>query len=338
MLEHFDLSQFAGVVLDESSILKHTDGKMRSSIINACAQVPYRLSCTATPSPNDFMELGNQCEFLGVMTTAEMLAMYFTHDGGSTSKWRLKGHGASKFWEFMASWSVCIRRPSDIGFSNDGYDLPPLKIEERVVASEVPPGQLFANIESGLQGRNKAKRESINERVEACSSIVNDNADTYLVWCHLNSESDMLSAVIKDGQAVKGADRIKNKERILDSFSDGDLRVLITKPSIAGFGMNWQHCNKMVFVGINDSFEQFYQAVRRCYRFGQDKEVTVTVIRSEAEGPVLENIKRKERQHQIMSEEMTKHMRAYMERELVSTSRMTTGYNPEAPINLPSFV
>ena len=337
MLEHFDVSQFVGVVLDESSILKHKDGKTRTALIEACINVPYKLSCTATPSPNDHMELGNQAEFIGVMSTVEMLAMYFTHDGGSTSKWRLKGHGASKFWEWLSTWAVCIRKPSDIGYEDTGYNLPELKIIERAVPSKVQEGALFVDIEPGLQGRNKAKRDSIDARANLCASLINGNDDTYLVWCHLNDESDKLAKLIVNGTAIKGSDTIDKKERAINSFSDGSLRVLITKPSIAGFGMNWQHCNNMIFVGVNDSFEQFYQAVRRCYRFGQTKRVTVTVIRSEAEGAVVTNMKRKEGQHQTMSNEMVKHMRRHMEKELGATVRQITSYNPTQNMEVPCF-
>ncbi|MDH5664719.1 MAG: SNF2-related protein [Nitrosopumilus sp.] len=338
MIGKFDLSIFSGVVLDESSIIKHQEGKIRKALIDACIETPYKLSCTATPSPNDHMELGNQAEFLGLMTMTEMLAMYFTHDGGDTNKWRLKGHGRIKFWEWLASWAVCIKKPSDIGFDDEGYSLPDMIIHEHIVESKPAEGFLFPIMEPGLQGRNKAKRESLHDRVNKCADIVNNSSESFLVWCHLNTESDLLDKQISDAQAVKGADKIEWKETTIDNFTDGKLRVLITKPSIAGFGMNWQHCNNMVFVGLSDSWEQFYQAIRRCWRFGQNKPVHVHVIGSEAEGAIAHNLKRKELQMDEMSRQMIQQMRGYMEREISNTSRGVTQYKPEKTLNIPEFL
>ena len=292
MLGKFDLSQFSGVVLDESSILKNSTGATRNEIIEACQKVPYRLSCTATPSPNDFMELGNQVEFLGMMKMSEMLAMFFTHDGGETTKWILKGHGKSRFWEWMASWAVCIRNPADLGFDGSRYILPPMEIISHVVES-APIDDLFAKPVVGLLERNQARKESIDARVEKIAEIVNASTEQWVIWCHRNEESEKLAKLIKGAKDVKGSDSVEQKEASIDSFTDGTLRVLITKPSIAGFGMNWQHCNHTAFVGLSDSWEQYYQAIRRFYRFGQTKSVMVHVVSAESEGAVVENIKRK---------------------------------------------
>ena len=324
MLDKFDLSKFDGVVLDESSILKHQQGKIRNSIIDSCRKVPYKLSCTATPSPNDFMELGSQCEFLGVMSAVEMLAMYFIHDGGETSKWRLKGHGRSKFWQWMASWACVIRRPSDIGFSDEGYILPKLHMHQHIVSishDTIEEGTLFPMEATGLLDRNRARRDSVAERVEKCASIVGNGDDPWLVWCHLNDEGDALVKSISGAHQVSGSDKIADKESRIMGFTSGDVRCLVTKPKIAGFGMNWQHCNNMAFVGLSDSFEQFYQAVRRCYRFGQNKEVNVHVIVAETEGAVLANIQRKEKQAQEMGEQMVSHMKEFTKMEVLGMKR-----------------
>lgn len=319
MLDKFDLSTFSGVVLDESSIIKNSTGATRNLIIDACQAVPYRLSCTATPSPNDFMELGNQVEFLGLMKMAEMLAMFFTHDGGETSKWILKGHGKSKFWEWMASWAVCIRNPADLGFDGSRYILPPMNLISHVVESD-PVDDLFAKPVVGLMERNQARKESIDERVAKIAEIVNASTEQWVIWCHRNEESEKLAKLIDGAKDVKGSDSVEQKESTIDAFTDGTLRVLITKPSIAGFGMNWQHCNHTAFVGLSDSWEQYYQSIRRFYRFGQQKEVFVHVVSAESEGAVVENIKRKDAQNIEMSEQMVGHMRLMMQKEIFGSS------------------
>lgn len=319
MLGEFDLRHFCGVVLDESDIISSRDGKARNALIEGCAEIPYKLCCTATPSPNDFMELGNQVEFLGIMTMTEMLATYFIHDGGDTQKWILKGHGRTKFWEWMATWAVVIRNPSDIGFDGSRYILPNLNITGHVVDSRATVG-LFADIATGLLERNQARRDSIADRVKACADLVNSSSEQWVIWCHLNDESDALADAIPDSVDIKGSDSIDSKESAIEKFTDGKLRVLITKPSIAGAGMNWQHCHNTAFVGLSDSWRQYYQAIRRFYRFGQSKEVNVHVISAEAEGAVVENIKRKEENHRIMSEQMIKHMESAMRREIFGAS------------------
>lgn len=468
-LDAFDPARFAGVVLDESSILKAFDGKTRTALIEAFAQTPFRLACTATPAPNDYMELGNHAEFLGTMTRAEMLAMFFVHDGGETQEWRLKGHAASDFWRWLASWSVMLRRPSDLGYPDDGYTLPPCETVERVVPTGATAGNLFAVPAQTLQERIQARRETVADRVAACAEIVNTTPGSWVVWCNLNAESDALAKAIPDAVEVRGSDDADAKERALAwfqgelclcqyrknekhtiangmrgianasehiarqpkssgtnvgaSFTDptqndgsepsppcgtttagsqtsgsrngsantgsrqtttdasslnkaadapyadapnpliaqngppvvasGDStlttathqgecadssarpatsasgssvtipiesseprctcghvsgrRILITKSSIAGFGMNWQHCHQMAFVGLSDSWEQYYQAVRRCWRFGQQAPVTVHLITAETEGAVLNNIKRKDADAAAMAEAMVAH-------------------------------
>lgn len=317
MMDRFNFSDFAGIVLDESSILKSHDGKTRTAIIEASRKVSYRLSCTATPSPNDFMELGNQSEFIGVMSRAEMLAMFFIHDGGDTAKWRLKGHGEEKFWEWLSTWAVVIRKPSDIGFDDAAYDLPPLHIHEHIIEVDRPsPGQLFSLPAISLNDQRSAKRESMADRVEALSAIVNQSDDPWLVWCHMNAESEALGKSITNAVTVAGSDSMEHKEKSMDGFTDGDVTRLVSKPSICGYGMNWQHCNNVAFVGLDHSFESFYQAIRRCWRFGQTKPVNVHVFLSDVERPILDNIKRKEAQHNEMSERMVSHMKEFMSRRI----------------------
>lgn len=326
MIEKFDIESFVGVVLDESSIIKHRDSKTRNLIINSCRNVHYKLSCTATPSPNDYMELGNQAEFLGIMSMPEMLAMFFIHDGGDTQKWRLKGHGKDKFWQWMATWSVVIRNPSDIGFDGSSYNLPGIVYHDHVVKT-IDEESLFPDVARGLLERNRARKDSISDRVAKCAEIVNSSNDQFIVWCHLNDESKLLKESINDSDEVVGSDSIERKERIIKDFESGRLRVLITKPSIAGFGLNWQHCFNAAFVGLSDSFEQYYQAVRRIYRFGQCKVVNVHVISADTEGSVVENIKRKEEQNRIISMEMIKHMSDAMNKEIFSATSEKSDYS-----------
>lgn len=328
-MDAIDFSALTGVVLDESSILKSHDGKTRTALIDACQGIPYRLSCTATPSPNDFMELGNQCEFLGVMSRTEMLATYFVNDTGDTGTWRLKGWGASRFWEFMGTWSVVLRNPSDIGFDGSRYELPDPVYHEHVVQTD-QSGDLFAKPALTMTERRKAQRDSIEARCRALADVVNaDSGEPWLIWCHLNDEAETLAGLIPGAVNVQGSDKPEIKSARMMDFSHGKLRVLISKPSICGFGMNWQHCARMGFVGLNDSFEQFYQAVRRCHRFGQNRQVHVHIFTAENEGQILANIKRKEQQHHEMSANMIEHMRDIMNDELKGQHKVTEEYRED---------
>ena len=328
MLRHFDASQFVGVVLDESSILKDHTSKTRQMIIDMFSRTPYRLSCTATPSPNDFMELGNQAEFLGVMSAVEMLAMFFVHDGGDTSKWRLKGHGKTRFWEWMASWAICIKSPYDLGFDGSAYVLPELCIHEHVIEAPVLDGQLFVGVAQTLSERRQAKRQSIDDRVRLVADMVNRSDEEWIVWCHLNDESIALAKAIPDAVEVYGTLDPDEKERRIMRFTHGEARVLISKPSISGFGMNWQHCRNQAFVGLDDSFESYYQAVRRCYRFGQKRPVNVHLVCSEAEGAVKANLERKQAQAEEMTTAMVEHMRIIMQREIRGTVMEKSEFSP----------
>ena len=328
-MDAIDFTTLHGLVLDESSILKAHDGKTRQRIIDAAQGVPYRLSCTATPSPNDFEELGNQCEFLGVMSRTEMLATYFVNDTGDTGTWRLKGWGASKFWEWMGTWAVVLRNPSDLGFDGSKYILPEPKYIEHVVETE-QTGDLFAKPAQTLAERRQAQRASIEQRCKALADVVNaDQSEPWLIWCHLNDEADMLAELIPGAVNVQGSDGVEKKTSAMMAFSHGELRVLISKPKICGFGMNWQHCARMAFVGIDDSFEKFYQAVRRCYRFGQKRNLHVHIFTAENEGQILANLKRKEVQHHQMSENMIEHMKDIMNKELAGQENIVDEYRED---------
>lgn len=330
MLHHFDPEHFGGIVLDESSILKSYAGKFRNQIIESFINTPYKLACTATPAPNDYMELGNHAEFLGVMSRVEMLAMFFVHDGGDTSQWRVKRHGQEDFWRWIASWAVSMRTPADLGFEDNGFALPPLFYQEHLIQSPPSEGKLFAIEANTLDERREARRASLDGRVAECAALVNQSDEPWILWCDFNAEGDALEKAIPGSVQIAGSDTPEHKEQSMLNFADGKIRVLITKPSLAGFGMNWQHCNNVAFVGLSDSFEQFYQAVRRCWRFGQDKDVTVHIFTSTAEGSVVRNIQRKEKDAQKLSEGMTKHMQAYTSAEIKQQSREVAEYKTQS--------
>ena len=329
-MDAIDFASLAGLVLDESSILKSHDGKTRAKIIEQSQMVPYRLSCTATPSPNDFDELGNQCEFLGVMTRNEMLATYFVNDTGDTGTWKLKGWGSERFWEWIESWSVVLRSPADLGFDGSRYELPPLEYFEHVVETEPLGDDLFSRPAMTLTDRRKAQRNSIESRCKALANVVNaDTSEPWLIWCHLNDEADMLAKLIEGAVNVQGSDSPEDKAKNLLGFAHGEFRVLISKPKIAGFGMNWQHCARMAFVGLDDSFEKFYQAVRRCYRFGQERSVHVHLFTAENEGQILANLKRKEKAHNELSKNMVEFMKDIMDKELQGTANIVDDYKED---------
>lgn len=344
-LDRFDPRQFSGVVLDESSIIKSHDSKTRVALLEACAQTPWRLACTATPAPNDYVELGNHAEFLGVMGEKEMLAMFFVHDGsvraGGGAEWRLKRHAERDFWQWLASWAVMIRSPTDLGYDDPQYILPPLVKHPVSVPVEYVPqaGALFPMEARTLSERISARRESIDARVRAAAEIINAQPDRpWLVWCGLNGEAEALERAIPGSQQVTGSDEREAKAARLLGFCAGTPRVLITKPSIAGFGMNWQHCADMVFVGLNDSFEQLFQAVRRCWRFGQTRPVNVYLVSSELEGAVVQNVETKERDFERMCDEMAVHMRELTRRAVRGGRLATEDYRADEPMKVPEWM
>lgn len=308
-LHKFDPSMFAGVVADESGIMKSFTGKTKRQMCEMWASTRYRLSCTATPAPNDFDELGNQAEFLGICTRTEMLSMFFVNDTGDTGTWRLKKHAQEKFWKWLCSWSVMVHKPSDLGYENKGFDLPELKYHERVIKDDGPTcGKLWAVEAKTLTERRKARKASLSERCKMAADLVNGSNEQWAIWCDLNDESKMLTQLIDDAVEVTGSDSDDHKVKAMMGFANGTVKNIVSKPKIAGWGMNWQNCSNMVFVGLSDSFEALYQAVRRCYRFGQKNNVNVYVITHETEGAVVRNIKRKEQQFEEMVSQMTKNM------------------------------
>lgn len=343
-LHHFDPSTFIGVVLDESSILKNFTGKFRNQIIETFQNTPYRLACTATPAPNDYTELGNTSEFLGVMTRSEMLSMFFINDASKTGTWRLKGHVKNNlFWKWLVSWAMIIRAPSDLGFENNGFDLPKLTIQEHII--DMPPihsdGGFFPELNPTLtlNDRRKLRRESIQPRVVKVKEIVEQSESSWLFWGNLNQETDEVANKIDNTKQVKGSDDIEWKEKAFSDFALGKLKRLVTKPSMGGFGMNWQVCHNVVFVGLSDSYEQFYQAIRRCWRFGQTNPVTVHIVISNQESVVLSNIKKKEQHAQEMymgsiqfslSKEMKKQLKGF--------TKTMTKYHPDKEMRMPEWL
>jgi hypothetical protein len=342
MLDHFDPAEFSGVVLDESSILKAYDGSTRTAIIEAFRRTPFKLACTATPAPNDYMELGNHAEFLGTMTRAEMLAMFFTHDGGETQKWRLKGHAVGEFWRWVCSWAVNLRAPSDLGYPDDGFVLPELTLHHHVTecnhATAAKAGMLFAVEAQTLDERRQARKASTDDRVAKCAEMANASDEPWLIWCNLNAEGDALAKAIPDAVQVAGADSHEDKIDRALGFASGKYRVLVSKSSIFGFGMNWQHCPNVAFCGLSDSWEQYYQAVRRVWRFGQKRPVQCHVVTSELEGAVVSNIKRKEADATAMAREMVSNMAEISSADIRGTERTVSAYVPTVKMTIPGWL
>lgn len=340
-LQHFDANKFGCILLDESSILKNETGKYRSFIIDTFKNTPFRLAATATPSPNDFMELGNHSQFCGIMLYTDMLSTFFVHDSGQTQQWRLKGYAEEPFWRWMASWSVMLQSPADLGYDGSTHELPKLHKHEHIVKVDYKPciesGLLFPMEAQSLSERLSARRSTIEVRCEKAAELAT-TSEPAVIWCNLNSESELLTKITPDAVSVSGSDSDAKKEEILAAFSNGDIRVLVTKPSICGFGMNWQHCNNTIFVGLNDSFEQVYQAVRRFWRFGQKREVHAHFIAAETEGAVLSNIYRKERQAEHMMSMMIKHMADLNAADIRGAVRETTNYIPNETLTIPNFL
>lgn len=339
-LHKFDTSIFGGVVLDESGCIKHHNTRTFLDLTEAYRATPFKLPASATPAPNDWTELGTHAEFLGICTRAEMLAEFFCHDGAETQVWRLKGHARSLFWKWVATWGAMVRRPSDLGFSDDGYILPPLEMFQHEIDFEiVNDGQLFATEAQSLSERRHARKLSASKRVQACAAQVNaETNEAWVVWCDLNAEGDALTAAIDGAVQVAGSDDIDTKERRLMDFAAGRSRVLVSKPSICGWGLNWQHSARMAFVGVTDSYESFYQAVRREWRFGQTRPVNVHVFASKAEGAVVANIRRKEADGAVMAEQLSAETREAVMAEVVGLKRETNIYNAARRISVPSWL
>jgi hypothetical protein len=316
-LDHVNPDLFAGIVLDESSILKNFEGAIKNQIIEGFQNTPYKLACTATPSPNDPMELGNHSEFLNVMSRNEMLSMYFVHDGGETAKWRLKGHSQDRFWQFVSSWAVMVSKPSDLGFSNDGYCLPALNyIENQITTTKRDNGLLFNDVAISATNFNDELRKTKLQRLQSVADIVNGSKESFIVWIKQNEEGDMLRGLIPGAIEVKGSDTPDYKEDKLLGFANNKFRVLITKTKIAQFGLNYQNCHNQIFASLDFSFEGLYQSIRRSYRFGQTKPVNIYLITTDTMQNVRESIKQKQKQFEQMQEQMQKNMNSCFEAEV----------------------
>lgn len=320
-LHLFDPADFAGIACDESSILKSYDGATKTAITAFARKLPYRLLATATAAPNDFTELGTSSEALGYLGHMDMLGRFFKNDlnnsatgrmRGEVIKWRLKGHAELPFWRWVCSWARAVRRPSDLGFDDSRFVLPPLiEQEHEVQANTLAEGMLFALPAAGLKEQREERRRTLHERCEKVASLVNHTGQPALVWCHLNDEGDALQKLIPDAIQVSGKDSDEAKEEKLLAFADGSARVLITKPTIGAWGLNYQHCNHVTFFPSH-SFEQYYQAVRRCWRFGQKRPVTVDIVTTEGEKGVLANLQRKAAQADRMFSNLVAEMNAAM--------------------------
>ena len=338
MIDHFNTDDFIGVVLDESSILKSFTSKTQGELTDKFRFTPYKLLCTATICPNDTTEIGTSCEFLGIMSRTEMLATYFVHDGGKTSEWRLKKAGVNKFWEWFATWAICFNNPNELGYDIKGYDLPELNIQTIFTKSEIEDYELFVKAAETLQERREARKQSIDDRTNKALELTQSDNEQWLLWVDYNDESEVLRKKIPNAIEVKGSDDPEFKAKASIDFANGDIRCLVSKPSIFGFGSNFQSCHNMIFCGLSDSYERFYQAVRRCWRFGQEHEVNVYIILSEKEVNILENIKKKEAQMEEMQKNMTALMKEVTLSEIKHTTRITTTYKPTIEMELPSFL
>ena len=320
-LDNIDPTDYSGIVLDESSILKNFTGKLRNSIIDNFEDTPYKLACTATPSPNDPMELGNHAEFLNVMSRNEMLAMYFVHDGGNTSKWRLKNHSVDAFYQFVGSWSIMLNKPGDIGFPMDGFELPDLNmIEEEVKTPKKDNGQLFNDAIVSATNFNQALRDTQDQRLERAAEIANGTDENVIVWVKLNRESEAIMEMIPDAVEVTGSDSPEEKERKLLGFANNEFRVLVTKTKIAQFGLNYQNCRNQVFAALDFSFEGLYQAIRRSYRFGQKNEVNIYVITTDTMRNVVDSINTKQKQFTVMQDKMAESVNTHLNGKLMDES------------------
>ncbi len=338
-LHLFDPTVFGGVVADESGILKSFTGATKQALIRAFRSTPYRLCCTATPAPNDYLELGNHAEFLGVMPSNEMIMRWFINDSMAAGKYRLKGHAERDFWRWVSSWAVSLAKPSDLGYSDEGYILPPLTWAVHSVEvdlTEDAGDALFRAPTLSSTGLHQEKRRTVGERAAKVAELVSTTPGPWICWCDTNYEADAVTALLPEAVEVRGSDSLDEKEARLDAFCRGEARVLVTKPSIAGFGLNLQHCAQQVFVGLSYSFESVYQAVRRSWRFGQERPVAAHVVMAETEGRVLATIREKQAAHETMKGAMVDAMR---ETQLAGQGRRTLlNYDPRVEMRLPRWL
>lgn len=342
MRHRFDPDQFCGLVIDESSILKSQDGKTRNELISDWAACPYRLACTATPAPNDFTELGNHAEFLGIKTRAEMLAEFFVHDGGSTQDWRVKGHAVTPFWRWVATWGAVVKMPSDLGHDDAGFALPPLRMHEHSIPVDdhnmAASGTLFPMPAVGLLEQRRARRSTIERRVAMAAKLTN-GSDQAIVWCELNDEQDAVADLLgEECVSIDGKTHDDLKVERCERWLAGRVKVLVSKPAMFGFGLNFQNCHRVIFIGASHSYERTYQAIRRCWRFGQTSPVDVHIVASELEGNVIDSYRRKEADAAKMAQEMTAHVGAAVYCEVQGLSREFNEYQPKQGMELPQWL
>lgn len=325
-LDNIDCSIYSGIVLDESSILKNFEGATKKLILDLFSHTPYKLACTATPSPNDPMELGNHSEFLDVMSRNEMLAMYFVHDGGETAKWRLKGHAVKLFYQFIGTWAIMLNKPNDIGFEMTGYNLPSLNlIEKQITTPKRNNGSLFNDAIISATNFNAELRLTKKERLNEVVRIVNSRPDeNFIIWIKQNEEGEMLKKLLPEAVEVKGSDSNEWKEKHLLGFADNEFRILISKTKIASFGMNYQNCRNQIFASLDFSFEGLYQAIRRSYRFGQKNEVNIYLITTDTMSNVKQSIDNKQKQFEIMQDEMSNAINANLNNQLMTSASLDT--------------
>lgn len=337
MLAHFDPSAFDAVVLDESSILKSYSGVTRTALIEAFHDTPMRLCCTATPAPNDTAELANHAEFLGLLTRPEMLSTFFVHDEDG---WRLKGHAREPFYRWLASWGMSLRRPSDLGYSDNGYNLPPLNIRPVIVRTEyAPPGQMFATTLKGVGDRAAVRRDTLDERVAAAVALIGaEPSEKWVVWCGLNAEQDAMAEALGDYcVSIYGSLSIDEKESRYAEWRDGEVPILLTKATMFGHGLNMQFCNRMVFVGLSDSYEQYFQTIRRCYRFGQQRETQVYIVLTDIEEPIYANVLAKEVEAERTGAELVKYVAAFEQAEIAAAGNRVK-YVASKPMEIPAWL
>ena len=343
IVHRFDPANFAGIVLDESSILKSFDGKTKARLCEAFRDTPFKLACTATPAPNDFTELGNHSEFLGLKTRSEMLAEFFVHDGGSTQDWRIKGHAIDAFWRWVASWAAVVSMPSDLGHDDSGYALPPLRMNDRVVdASPEARALCDEGVAATLTQQRAVRRSTLHERVAEAERIARDYAaagDQVIIWCDLNDEQDAIAERLGDRcVSIEGATDDERKLERHERWRLGLVPCLVSKPVIFGYGLNWQHCRRIIFAGASHSYERTYQAIRRCWRFGQTRDVTVDIVRSDLDGAVSDNYRRKEHDHARMKRAMKRLVGSIVRAEVTGLAREFNPYRTQTAMEIPSWL
>lgn len=345
-LHLFDPRIFGGVVLDEASIMKDFAGKTRNLLMDMFHDTPYKLLCTATPAPNDYAELGNYAQFLGIMSYAEMLSTFFEHDGGNTSKWKMMAWGEKRFWEWLASWAMLIRSPADLDYPDDGYNLPPLHLHTiDITLSETLTQQsdgaqlyLFPVEARGLSAQRNAHKISQRDRVAGIAEMVSRSTDQWVVWGETNDECDLVTKMIRDSVQVAGRDTEQHKEDSAMRFVRGDIRVLVSKAKIFGHGLNWQHCSHAAYLSWSNKFEQFDQSLHRIHRYGQQHEVHAHIATTDFDGAIVRNIDRKRKEYDTMMDKVVAHTRQATIENIKQAKRTGDEYHPREAMRLPAWV